>query len=229
MNTYQTGQKKVLSKKNLPSLYIHHGSFEERVERLVQDMEKKVAEKKRINLSVPPHVETTFALHRIVHSSGTISQLRIEYSDGSLGKPFPVHLPGQPSDGWGPWEPKPDRHLNIGTLSLRHVDYDRFVDVYLLRDKETRRLNQGDVDALAYQEMGRLLRAEQLRGEFYITIFQAGLEPLAVGLYRALVEHLMFRSKNEGFGPIRIASIFGLEKKQVPEPKIIWGNGAINE
>ncbi len=215
------------TKEDLPSLRIPHSHFKARLARLVSEMEECVRNNERINLSVPPHVETTVALYTMAYSDGAPDRLRIEYNDGSLGKPFPIRRLWQPPKGWGPWQPKTDQHLHIGTLSLRHVDYDRYVDVYLLRDKETRHLNQGDIDALAYSEMGRLLKSPQLHGEFYLTILQAGLESLAVGVYRALVEHLEYRNEHK-LGPMRVASIFRLDSGRIPPPLTIWGTGGIS-
>lgn len=218
----------------LPSLRIQNLSLPERVRRLVAEMEEKSTSNQRINLSVPPHNETTIALNEIVYirkiPGEEQKRLRIEYNDGSLGKPIPIHalvLPENKNEkekekNWGSWQPKENRHLHIGTLSLRHVDYDPFVDFYLIRDKETRNLSQGDIDALAYDRMLSLLGDSKLQSEFYITIFQAGLEPLAVGIYRALVEHMQKRKE-----PLRVASIFGLNDGKISVPKTIWGIGDI--
>src|SRR3712207_8383539 len=52
------------------------------------------------------------------------------------GRPFPVAVLWKPEQGWE-FIPKALRHLHIGTLSLRHVDYDPHVDVYLIRDKRS--------------------------------------------------------------------------------------------
>ncbi len=212
---------------NLPSLHIERSHLIDRVNRLVLEMEEHIRTDTPVNLSVPPHVETTIALHRLVFAPGDKGDLRIEYSDGSRGMKFPVHALWQPKNGWA-WQPKDNLHLRVGTLSLRHVSYDQYADLYLLRDKETRQLRQGDVDRLAYDEMQRLLKTPQLNGEFYITILQTGLEPLEVGLYRAVVEHLVERN-TKGLGPMRIASIFGHNKDGgLPLPKTVWGAGVIN-
>lgn len=118
-------------------------------------------------------------------------------------------------------------HFHIGTLSFRHVDYDKHVDVYLIRDKETRRLLQRDIEELAYERMKELLEAPQLEGESYLSIYQTGLEPLVVGLYRALTEHLQHRNQAE-LGPLRVRPVFYLDDTTGhSHTGTIWGAGML--
>lgn len=198
-------------------------SRQQRIARLIAEMQDHIAAGKALNMSRPPHIEITEALHTLVFQDQPEAWLKVEYGDGSYGKDFPVCRLWEPQGGWD-FQPRQSRHLQIGTLSLRHVEYDYYVDVYLIRDKATRHLSQKGVDDLAYRSMKELLDAPQLRGEFYLTIFQAGLEPLAVGMYRALTEHLIQRNM-EGWGPLRVRPVFHFKHDGEPDAGSIWGAG----
>jgi len=177
-----------------------------------------------MNMSIPPHREITEALHSMVYLDGQPSELKIIYNDGSPGKPFPVHVLWKSKEGWE-WNPKHALHLHIGTLSFRHMDYDQHVDVYLIRDKETRRLLQKDVEDLAYKRMKEILGAPELEGEGYLSIYQTGLEPLVVGVYRALTEHLQHRNQ-AGLSPLRVQPVFYLDDTTGRRtPGTTWGAG----
>jgi len=200
--------------------------FEERVERLVTEMQAHIENGVPMNMSIPSHTEITEALHGLVYTGGQPGGLQIEYNDGSRVKPpFPVRVLWKPQEGWE-WHPRWNRHLHVGTLSFRHVDYDKHVDYYLIRDKETRRLLQRDIEELAYERMKALLEAPQLEGESWLSIYQTGLEPLVVGLYRALAEHLKDRNQ-AGCGPLRVRPVFYLDDTTGRQTTgTIWGAGA---
>lgn len=192
-----------------------------RVARLLDEMHACLRENKPIDLGTPPHRETTEALHHLVYDSNNNSEqkLLVEYNDGTKGAPFPVLslwlLPGQVF--------QPHQALNIGTLSFRHLDYDHFVDHYLIRDRETRALTNGEVEALAYDRMKIILDDPALRSETHMAIFQAGLEPLAVGMYRALVEHLRAR-RTAGLGRLLVQPVFMIDTDGQPlYDSPLWG------
>jgi hypothetical protein len=220
-------KKREKRKRESPSsLYKRTISLERRVERLTGEMQAHLESGESINLSIPPHRETTEALHHLVYMGGQPGKLKIEYNDGSKGKPFPLMVLWKPEEGWN-WRPKYNLHLHVGTLSFRHVDYDKRVDVYLIRDKETRRLLQADVEALAYERMKELLQAPQLEGESYLSIYQTGLEPLVIGLYRALTEHLQYRNQ-AGLGPLRVQPVFYWDDATGRQATgAIWGTGML--
>jgi len=160
----------------------------------------------------------------LVYMDGQPNQMKIGYNDRSRGKPFPIRVLWKPEEGWD-WHPKHTFHLHVGTLSFRHVDYDKHVDTYLIRDKETRRLPQADIESLAYERMKELLEAPQLEGESCLSIYQTGLEPLVVGLYRALTEHLHYRNQ-AGLGPLRVRPVFYLDDETGRQTTgTIWGTG----
>jgi hypothetical protein len=176
-----------------------------RVQRVFDDMLAHVHNGAPLNLSAPLHRETTEALHRLVHLPAGKQQLKVIYRDGEPGRPFPVGGLSWPSGGESWVSGMPTFHL--GTLSFRHVDYDRFVDVYLLRDRETRHLTDGQIDERAFRRMQLLLESSVFDGPCQMVVFQAGLEPLAVGLYRALAAHLV-RRNTEGRGIMRVRPVF---------------------
>jgi len=217
-------RKSKRKEKGPSSLLKKRVSFNKRVENLVKQMQIHLAGDSFLNMSIPPHSETTEALHRLVYMGSDPGKLKIEYNDGSKGKPFPVGGVWKPDEGWN-WHPKQKQHVHIGTLSFRHVDYDKHVDVYLIRDAETRRLLQAEVEELAYGRMKEILEASQLKGESYVSVYQTGLEPLVVGVYRALTEHLQQRN-SQGLGPMRIQPIFYLDNETGRQTSgTIWGTG----
>jgi hypothetical protein len=140
----------------------------------------------------------------LVYEKGDPAELQIMYNDATRGKAFPVRVLWFPDSGlvW-----KGEHALNVGTLTLRHVDYDHHVDVYLVRDRETRNLTNVEIEALAYDRMSEILSDPMLASESYLAIYQTGLEPLVVGMYRAIVEHLQYR-RREGLGQLCVQPVF---------------------
>lgn len=167
--------------------------FNDRLRNLLAGMRESIVHSKAIDLSNSPHREVTEALHNLVYSQGDQAQLKIKYDDNSVGKPFPVQTLRLP-DSIPAW--KNEQELNIGTLSYRHLDYDEYVDLYLIRDRETRPLTNSQIDNLAYERMLEIISDPQLGGESYVAVYQTGLVPLAIGMYRAVVEHLAYRRQN---------------------------------
>lgn len=126
--------------------------------------------------------------------------LRIAYSDGSEGRPFPLLYP-----------PKKTRSSNlsimqVGLMSMRHSEsLDPNVDIYLLRNKEIdNRDTFAEQDEVAYKKTHQFLadilnlgRGVELR------LYHTGLEPAVVGAYRAIVETL-----NEHRGKLVVVPVF---------------------
>jgi hypothetical protein len=203
--------------------------IETRIAGVMAEMRRCIQENRFFNMSVPPHRETASALHWLVFEvtdANGVSRdeqfLKVEYNDGTRGQPFPVYRLWKPDGGFS-WEPDEERHLRIGTLSLRHVEYDRFIDLYLIRDKETRRLTQSEVEKLAYDRTGEVLGDSFFQQTSYISIYQAGLEPLAVGMYRAITEHLIYRNQSD-FPAMRIRNIFYADSEtDYEQVGDIWG------
>lgn len=173
----------------------------QRISDLVDAMRASVDAKKLLNLSESAHHEITEALHTVVYeqdvalSKDSNQQLRVEYGDGSRGSRSPLKVrclsptPQERADE--------RRSLHVGTLSFRHLDYDDRIDLYLIRDRETRTLSNGEVDDLAYDRMKELVQDPTLRrGDSHLVLFQTGLEPLIVGVYRAVIEELIYRRSN---------------------------------
>ena len=212
----------------LLSLRSRRPSRPKRVAQLVSEMLQCLQSGAPINLGVPPHADTTEALRKLVFrdppTAGSSNILKVRFTGEQPILEFPVYRLWAPPNGW-PFEPEPARHLHLGTLCLRHVDYDRHVDMYLIRDKETRGLNQSAIEDLAYRNMKEVLDSEPLSDEFWLSIFQAGLEPLAVGMYRALVQHLEKR-RDEGRPTLHVRPIFGERDDGTPDDGAIWAAGA---
>lgn len=194
-------------------------SLEERIQALVAEMRVCLAEKRAVNLSNPPHTEITEALHRFVYDeSDEPAELDVIYNDTPIEKkraPFPVRALSSP-----PARPDWRREkvqatmVNIGTLSFRHVAYDDYVDFYLMRDRETRTMTSLDIQDVACSRMGQILDDPAFADESYITLYQTGLEPLVVGVYRAVVQHLRKRRAN-GLPPLFIRPVYYANEKGV--------------
>ena len=80
--------------------------------------------------------------------------------------------------------------LRLGTLTLRHREYEDPVDLFLIRDRETRGLNNGEVEGLAFARMKAVLDDHALGDEAYVLLHQSGLEPLVVGACRAVIDSM---------------------------------------
>lgn len=190
--------------------------LEERIQRLVAKMREGIRDNQPVDLGTPPHREITEALRRLVYEAGEAAHLPVVYGDNTRGKEFPIRAL------WLPDTPLPWKHhlaLHIGTLTFRHLDYDDYTDVYLIRDRETRVLVNADIESLAYERMMEILSDPHLAGEAYLAIFHTGLEPLIVGLYRALVEHLRQRRAAD-LGQMVIQPVYFIERGQ-------WATGTL--
>lgn len=205
-------------KSNIPYALKREPSLplEERIQSLVKEMQEGIQRNRPVDLSTPPHREITEALHRLVYDQGDPTKIRVIYNDGTKGEPFPVRELWRPDSGFV-W--KPGRVLNIGTLTFRHVDYDSHVDIYLIRDRETRTWTNARVEMEAYKRMTEILSDPLLAVESYIAIYQTGLEPLVVGMYRALVNHLKYRREND-LPQLCVRPVFFVDDKNPPQ---LWG------
>lgn len=186
--------------------------LERRVDQLAGEMVKCAESGRAINLSTPKHNETTQALNRLVYTDGETFKLNIRYNDTPAKYTFPLRLFPATAlpDRFNPAE---GHHIRLGTCSFRHLNYDKHVDLYLVRDKDTRGLHQADVDLKAYMNMKKLLEeTRNLPSEkrVFLSIFQAGLEPLAVGMNRALVEDLVDRA-GKGLSPLTARTIIHVD------------------
>lgn len=179
-------------------------TFDDRLRLLLVAMRDSIVQNKAIDLSTTPHREITEALYTLVYEQGDQAELQIKYDDGSRAKPFAVRTLWLP-DLVPQW--KPDQALNIGTLTYRHLDLDQYVDVYLIRDRETRSLTNSQIDDLAYDRMLEILSDPLLERESHMGIYQTGLAPLAIGMYRAVVDHLIHR-RQRNLDPLCILPIY---------------------
>ncbi len=205
------------------SLKYRRSKLDERVRALTVEMERhiaNIANRTAFDASTPPHRELTEALHRVAYASAMQKEpgtLLIRYADGTAGQPFPIRRlwPVAEPTAWAP-------RLQLGTLSFRHLDYDANVDVYLIRDCETRRLSQAAIERLAASRMREILESPALRAGGCITVLQTGLEPLVVGLYRAVTEHFIARADADEIAPLYIRPTYYHEEENTKSS--IWGH-----
>ncbi len=193
----------------------------QRVQALLEEMRYCLSEKKHLNFSEPAHREITEALHTLVYEEAegpNEARLKVIYSDGSAGTALPVrclriHTVSALDE---------ERALHVGTLSFRHLNYDNLVDYYLIRDRETRALSNGEVDELAYLRMKELLEDPFLqRDGAQVVIYQTGLEPLTVGMYRAIIEHLLDRRRRH-LPTLALQPVFYVDPGEITDRGSIW-------
>ena len=203
------------------SLNYRRPELDERVRALTVEMERNIENRTAFDASTPPHRELTQALHRVAYASATQKEpgtLLIRYADGTAGQLFPIRRlwPVAEPTAWAP-------RLQLGTLSFRHLDYDADVDVYLIRDRETRRLTQAAIERLAASRMRGILKSSALDAGGCITVLQTGLEPLVIGLYRAVTEHFIDRADADEIAPLYIRPIYYQDEEKI-EAGSIWGH-----
>lgn len=199
--------------------------LDQRIVRLVELMRTRVKEGRAVNFSEPAHREITEALHILAYEAPESVQpngstrLKVSYGDGSNPRPLRVRSLSVPPC----IEVDSNNALHVGTLSFRHLDYDDYVDVYLIRDRETRLRTAGEIDDLAYWRMKEILDDPVLEQDnSQIVIYQAGLEPLAVGMYRAIIEHLIER-RRKALPILTIQPMFYVDERDERARGPLWG------
>jgi len=193
--------------------------FADRLRQLKIEMKKCLDEDKAIDLSTLPHKMITMSLHGLVYEQGEKKYLKVTYGDGADLKKFPVRSLQMPN-------PVPiwneSQAFNVSTLTFRHVGYDKLVDYYLIRDRETRRQNSSQNHEMAHQRMKELLSDPDFEGDTYLAFFHTGLEPLIVGAYQAVVEHFQERSER-GLGRLMVQPVFYANEADENE----WATGKL--
>jgi len=167
--------------------------LQQRINALVDTMHRCLSGAKPLNFSEAAHREITEALHIVAYETGSSPDgafLKVQYGDGSLGVKLPLQcltaVQAQPAG--------PRKTLHVGTLSFRHLDYDDRIDLYLIRDRETRTLSNAEVEDLAHGRMKELVEDPVVRrADSHLMLYQTGLEPLVVGAYRAIIGELLVR------------------------------------
>lgn len=203
------------------SLKFRPPGFAGRVATLVRELEWHIQAGQPFDASVPPHSELTEALWRVAHASPEqlqTGELLVRFADRTRGRSsFPVrHLwPVAPPATWHP-------RLELGTLSFRHLDYDSKVDLYLIRHHETRGLVQAAVEDLACRRIREVLSSPALASGGCINLYQTGLEPLVVGLYRGVTEHFRERGGADEVPPLYIRPIY-FEDDEKSRTGSVWG------
>lgn len=135
---------------------------------------------------------THTALTRFFHAQWLGQQVveatavKFGYGDGSVGKSIALNrlttTPIVANENGG--------IFRLATLSARHLDYDEICDMYLLRHAETLKLTNAAVEELAFKRMKEFLVELPINQVGRLEILQTGLEPLVLGMYRALREYM---------------------------------------
>lgn len=114
----------------------------------------------------------------------------VRYRDGSTARPFPIGVVPMAKQ----WDDDVGRVLRFALLSIRHVELDAIVDGAWLRNTDVSRARQmAQTDELVYAASREQLDALTTSGPVTLLMYQTGLEPAVVGLYRAVADHLLAR------------------------------------
>lgn len=140
-----------------------------------------------INVNRFNHAAIVDGLHALLHGSALSQRkrdsLRLCYGDGSESARFPLHTLGSPPA----WDPKM-RPVRVGFVSGRHPELDRTVDLYIIRDSETRRFeSSADLEQEVFERARRIFVEAGRAGPVSIEALHTGLEPVTVGFYRAVI------------------------------------------
>lgn len=132
----------------------------------------------------------TEGLRRFVGS--TKQDMRVDvpvlYRDGSAGPAFPMRCLrwGRLPAGW--------REYRFAMLSIRHTEMDVEVDGAWLRNADISKPRpMGDTDRLAFEKSLTQFAALTRTEPALVYLYQTGLEPALVGIYRAVVMQLLER------------------------------------
>lgn len=151
-----------------------------------------------VNFSNQPHNVITEVLNEFAYSpSGKVESpvyVPVIYSDGSQAKPFPLLcLASHDNDALEQLSQVPI--LTAALLSMRHLALDHEVDMAWLRNREVSKSRTfSETDEFCYIQSQRQLAESRVDGGMRLHIYQTGFQPAVVGLYRAVVEELLFRA-----------------------------------
>lgn len=166
------------------------------------------------------HRAITHALHQVVFEApgGRRQAVPFAFSDGSVTAPF--ELPALDPARRG--IPCDARRFSLGLISGRHLERDRVVDCYVLRNWEIKsEETSAAVEALACERMTELL--DELRSErtTVVDLFHTGLEPVVLGCYRAAIGRLRTDRSLVVVSRIVVpASVRGDSLRRVHEPSL---------
>lgn len=156
----------------------------------------------------------TQVLREFAAGSGPAVEAPIIYRDGSSGRPFPLRavqlLDEIPERGWNV--------LRFALLSIRHMEMDVEVDGAWLRNTDISRPRPaGETDELAFEISRRQLSQICDQGPCLVYMYQTGLQPAVIGLYRAITLHLIQRP-----GSLAIVPMF-FRESGTDRPDAEWG------
>ena len=170
----------------------------------------RVGQPAEVNFSNQPHEVITEVLREFINTDNSLFSepvyIQVVYTDGSRGRPFPlVCIPEKGeyvTDLFLGVEP-----LKAALLSMRHLALDRDVDMAWFRNREVSKARSfGETDEFCYQQSLRQLRDARSEGTLNLHIYQTGLQPAVIGLYRAVVEEIIER-KGTNF-PLKVVPFF---------------------
>jgi len=142
-----------------------------------------------VNVNRFSHADIVEALYEIVHDGCPATALRpsvrICHGDGSESVPIRLRRFGTAPE----WDVTV-RPLRVGFVSGRHVELDRIVDFYLLRNSEIRQFDSSaDLEQEVFDRAVRLFGEAADAGYTHIEAIHTGLEAVTLGFYRGVIEH----------------------------------------
>lgn len=151
-----------------------------------------------INFSNQPHNVITEVLNEFAYSLSGKAELPVYvpviYSDGSQARPFPLLcLASHDDNALDQLSQVPI--LTVALLSMRHLALDHEVDMAWLRNREVSKSRTfSETDEFCYVQSQKQLAESRVGDGMRLHIYQTGFQPAVVGLYRAVVEELLFRT-----------------------------------
>jgi len=150
-----------------------------------------------LNIGNYPHYVITEVLNEFVYkdpaSSDKEAYIRISYSDGSQGAPFPLRcLPLRPPDAYHRLHKITP--VRFALMSMRHLQMDHDVDVAWFRNQDVQKARTfGETDSFCYQLSKEQFQLGHQDGPMVMHLLHTGLPSAVIGFYRALVEELLNR------------------------------------
>lgn len=170
-----------------------------------------------VNFSNQPHYVITEALNEYVYKNSPEQKegtIRVVYMDGSEGRPFPLRcLERRPLARDLKIVP-----LKVSLVSMRHLAMDSQVHIAWFRNRDVSTPKPyAETDAFCASRTMELLK-EITDREFYVHLYQTGLETAVVGFYRGLIQFLKSNQK----GQLKVIPFYYRKKDDVYEQGNPW-------
>ncbi|MCA9191119.1 MAG: hypothetical protein KDB03_05145 [Planctomycetales bacterium] len=162
-------------------------------EELIKIVRETAKDRFRNSIAVGTFRHTAIAkvMHQIAYEGiGDKPEYSFLMRDGSVSANFPNgKLYSEPLT-----MPRTVPKLSLGLISFRHPEMDYLVDQYVITNFSIpKNASMADTEAYAFEATMNLLTDPLLKRGAVIRVYHTGLEPVVIGLYRAVATHLLNR------------------------------------